>query len=293
MGHELVGEVVALGKDVKDLSIGTKVMCPFTTNCGTCDFCTIGLTCRCQHGRLFGWVEGGEGLHGAQAEFVRVPFASGSLVPVPGALKDDIALLLGDVLPTGYFCADMAEIKPAGTYVVLGCGPVGLMAVVGCLDLGAENLLAVDRVPERLALAAKFGAQPINFDHEDVYDTVMTATKGRGADAVLEVVGSPQASRLAYELVRPGGIISTVGVHTTPHFSFSPVEAYDKNLTFKIGRCPVRHYIPKLLPMALEGKWDLSKIISHQLPLRSGLEAYRLFDEKKDGCTKAVLNPLI
>ena len=290
LGHELVGEVVEVGREVRHFKVGQRVMSPFTTNCGDCEFCRIGLTCRCIKGALFGWVACGEGIHGAQAEYVRVPLADGSLLALPEGLSPEIGLLMGDVLPTGYFCADMAGIRPGGTYAVLGCGPVGLMAIVGCKHLGAGNLYAVDRVPERLALAREFGAIPVNFESQDVKGLILDATNGRGADAVLEVVGSPQASRLAYDLVRPGGTISTVGVHTSTQFSFSPVEAYDKNLTFKIGRCPARHYMAKLLPLAQSGRWDLQKIISHRMPLRDGAEAYRMFDQKRDGCTKVILD---
>ena len=289
MGHELFGEIVALGSEVKKLRVGQQVMSPFTTSCGHCDFCRMGLTCRCREGGLFGWVAQGKGLQGAQAEYVRVPWAQGSLVPVPEGLDQELALLMGDVIPTGYFCADMAGINPAGTYVVLGCGPVGLMAVMGCFALGAEKVYAVDRVPERLAIARSFGAEPLSLDQDHLQERLLDVTNGRGADAVLEVVGSPQASRLAFDLVRPGGTISTVGVHTTPSFSFSPVEAYDKNLTFKIGRCPARHYMERLLPLVQSGRWDLKKVISHRLNLDQGKEAYRLFDEKREGCTKAIL----
>lgn len=290
MGHELVGEVVDVGGEVRSFRPGQKVMSPFTTNCGQCDFCTMGMTCRCRHGHLFGWVQDGQGLHGAQAEYVRVPLADGSLHELPEGVEPELGLLLGDVLPTGYFCADMAEIHPGGVYVVLGCGPVGLMAVVGAAHLGAKHLFAVDRVEERLQLAQSFGATPLNFDTQDVHGEIMRYTDGKGADAVLEVVGSAAASRMAYEMVRPGGIIATVGVHTSPQFSFTPAEAYDKNLTFKIGRCPARHYMEKLIPLVKSGKWDLAKIISHRLPLEEGVAAYRMFDEKRLGCTKAILN---
>lgn len=290
LGHELVGEVVETGREVRHFKVGQMVMSPFTTNCGECRFCEIGLTCRCSKGALFGWVADGIGLQGAQAEYVRVPLADSSLQALPEGVTSELGLLIGDVLPTGYFCADMADIQPGRTYVVLGCGPVGLMAVVGCRDLGATTVFAVDRVPERLELAEAFGAQPLNFETQDVVGLIESATEGRGADAVLEVVGSPQASRLAYDLVRPGGIISTVGVHTSPQFSFSPVEAYDKNLTFKIGRCPARHYMNRLLPLVQSGDWALQKVISHRMSLRDGVEAYRIFDQKRDGCTKVILD---
>jgi len=207
---------------------------------GGCYYCAIGLTARCTAGTLFGWVEGGEGLNGGQAEYVRVPMADATLMRLPDDIGLDEALLLGDVLATGYHCARMAEVGPEGTYVVLGCGPVGLMAVLAARSLGAERLLAVDAVPERLALAAQFGAAPLQLDRADVVAEVRQATGGRGADAVLEAAGTEAAGRLAYDLVRPGGTIAVVGMHHADRFSFSPGEAYDKNLTYRVGRCPAR-----------------------------------------------------
>jgi threonine dehydrogenase-like Zn-dependent dehydrogenase len=291
MGHEFVGRVVEVGKDVRELSVGDVVLSPFTTSCGRCFFCRSGLTARCERGQLYGWVEKGHGLHGAQAEYVRVPLAESTLCKVPEGVSQDEALLLGDVLPTGWYCASRAGIEPGGTYAVVGCGPVGLMAVLAATELGAERLYAIDSVPERLELARRFGATPIDFRHEDPSARLREATEGRGADAVLEVVGSAEAGRAAYDLVRPGGTLSVVGVHTADHLPFSPAEAYDKNLTFRVGRCPARHLIDRLIPLVRSGKHDPAAIISHRLGLRDGPEAYRLFDERREGCVKIVLEP--
>jgi threonine dehydrogenase-like Zn-dependent dehydrogenase len=210
---------------------------------------------------------------------------------VPEAVSSEEALLLGDVLATGYFCAHLAEIEPEGTYAVIGCGPVGLMAIIGAHELGAGRIYALDAIPARLKLAAKLGALPLNVQQEDTLAILRDATAGRGADAVLEVVGNEAASRMAMNLVRTGGIISTVGVHTAPHFSFSPAEAYDKNLTFKIGRCPARFYAERLLPVITRRKHDLQAVISHRLPLSEGPRGYRIFDEKLEDCTKVILQP--
>jgi len=289
MGHEFVGRVVEAGSAVRSLSIDDPVLSPFTTSCGRCFYCTSGLTARCEHGQLYGWVESGHGLHGAQARYVRVPLADSTLVRMPEGVSPEEGLLLGDVLSTGYYCALRAGVEPNGTYVVIGCGPVGLMAIVGARELGAESIFAVDSIPERLELARRFGATPIDFRTQDAASIVSDATAGRGADAVLEVVGSHEAGRAAYELVRPGGTVSVVGVHTDPHLSFSPAEAYDKNLTFRVGRCPARHLLPRLIPVVQSHRHDLTAIISHRLPLSEGPAAYTLFDEKRDGCTKIVL----
>ncbi len=289
MGHEFVGEIVEVGKAVKSLRKGDRVFSPFTTNCGACFFCRKGLTCRCPAGQLFGWVEKGTGLHGAQAEFVRVPLADATLLRIPEGVLPEEALLLGDVCSTGFFCADMAEITPDGVYAIIGCGPVGLMAILGARERGAENIYAIDSLPERLQLAQKFGAVPINFQKEDPLEILQDATEGRGADAVLEVVGSAAAAKMAIRLVRPGGIIATVGVHTEEQMAFSPVEAYNKNLTYKIGRCPARQYMERLMPLVQKNKYDLAAIISHRLPLSRGVEGYKIYDEKRGGCIKVVL----
>lgn len=291
LGHEFVGEIVALGKDVKKFRRGDAVFSPFTTNCGMCFYCQKNLPCRCTRGQLFGWRQNGAGLHGGQAEYVRVPLADSTLLTIPQPILPEEALLMGDVLSTGYFCADMAEIKPEGVYAVIGCGPVGLMAIIGARELGAEKIFAIDTIAERLGLAEKFGALAVDYQKADVGEIIRAATEGRGADAVLEVVGSPAAASMAIKLVRPGGIISVVGVHNEEYFTFSPNEAYDKNLTYKTGRCPARHYMEKLIPLVEKKKYDLISIISHRLPLAAGPRGYQIFAEKLEGCTKIVLKP--
>lgn len=162
------------------------------------------------------------------------------------------------------------------------------MAILGARERGTAKIFAIDVIPERLQLAEKFGATPINFQKEAPLEVLRNATAGRGADAAMEVVGSPAAAKLAV-LIRPGGIIATVGVHTEGEVAFSPVEAYDKNLTYKIGRCPARAYMERLIPFAQKSKVRLTDIITHRLPLNRGVEAYRIFDEKKDGSIKVVL----
>jgi len=291
MGHEFVGEVIEVGPDVSGFAVGDLVLSPFTTSCGSCFYCRMGLTSRCESGQLYGWVEQGLGLHGAQAEYVRVPLAQTTLMPLPEGVSLEEALLLCDVLPTGFFCAAQARIEADGVDVVVGCGPVGLMGIVGALELGAKTIFAIDSVPERLLLAEKLGARVIDFSTQDPRQVVREATQGRGADAVLEFVGSRAAGRTAFDLVRPGGVISVVGVHTDTNFSFSPAEAYDKNLTYHVGRCPARHLAPTLVPLVQSKRYDLSAVITHRLPLTEGVAGYDLFDQKRDGCIKVVLVP--
>lgn len=290
MGHEFLGEVVERGSGVA-LTTGSVVVSPFTTSCGACFFCRHGLSCRCEKGGLFGWVEDGTGLQGAQAEYVRVPLADGSLVEVAEGVDHEQALFAGDVLSTGWYCAAQGGAAPGRTVAVIGCGPVGLMAVIGARELGADRVFAVDRVAERLELARQYGATPINGAEVDVVAELRDRTDGRGVDAALEAVGNDSAARLAYHLVRAGGTISTVGVHTSDRLSFSPVEAYDKNLTYRIGRCPARSLMDETLALIGTGRYDLSRIISHRLPLAEGVAGYQMFDRKEDGCTKIVLSP--
>jgi len=290
MGHEFLGEVVETGAETQ-LAVGEMVVSPFTTSCGRCFYCASGLTARCERGELFGWVEGGVGLHGSQAEYVRVPLADSTLVPVPAALgAESEALFAGDVLSTGLFCADNGGVRPGASVVVLGCGPVGLMSIVGARQLGADRVWAVDGIRERLTLAGGFGAETIDLGGEPV-EVVRERTEGRGADVVLEAVGSPAATRLAFELVRPGGTVSAAGVHTETHFAFSPGEAYDKNLTYRAGRCSARAYMEDSLTIAASGKYDLSAIVSHEIALSDAVRGYDLFDRRVEGCTKVLLRP--
>jgi len=291
LGHELAGEVVEAGSGVARFRPGDLVVSPFTTSCGGCFYCRLGLTGRCVRGQLFGWVEEGRGLHGVQAEYVRVPLADSTLVAVPEGTPPELALFAGDILATGWFGAESAGAAPGKCVAVVGCGPVGLMAVIAARELGAERIFAIDALPDRLALAARWGAEPVDYQAEDPIGRIQEETGGRGADAVVEAVGTPQASRLAFDLVRPGGTIAAVGVHVEAHLAFAPGEAYDKNLTYRAGRCPARAYMDRLLPLVQSGRYDLSALISHRLPLDQGPDGYDLFDRRVPGCTKVVLLP--
>jgi threonine dehydrogenase-like Zn-dependent dehydrogenase len=289
MGHEFTGIVEEAGSDIKKFKKGARVLSPFTTSCGECFYCLIGLTCRCEKGNLFGWVEKGYGLHGAQAGYIRVPMADSTLLQLSNDLNEKKGLLLGDIFSTGYFCADNAGIKPKNIYAVIGCGPVGLMTIIAAKHLGAETLFAIDLVPERLAIAKNFGAIPLNPSLTDIKEEILSNTHGRGADAVMEVVGSSTTLKLAIDLIRPGGTISSVGVHTAKNFSFSPGEAYNKNLIYKSGRCPARYYAEKLLKQEVPQRYAIEDIITHQFSLQEGATAYEVFDKKLDNCIKAVL----
>lgn len=292
MGHELVGRVVETGTAVRAFGVGDRVVAPFTTSCGECRACTRGLTSRCVHGQLFGWVENGRGLHGAQAERVRVPLADTTLVAVPAALEDDaVALLAGDVLATALFAAELARVAAGDVVAVIGCGPVGLLAIRAALAAGARHVLALDVVVSRLHMAEHFGATAVRADDEDAIARVREHTEGAGADRVIEAVGSPQATRLAGELVCRGGAIAAVGVHTEPHLALSPGEIYDRNLTYAAGRCPARRLLPAALDSAQRDAALLAGLVTHRLPLALGVDAYRRLAAREEGWGKIVLLP--
>lgn len=291
MGHEFMGEVVEPGKSVKTLRAGDLVMSPFTTNCGSCYYCLNGLTCRCVKGQLYGWVEKGEGLAGGQAGFVRVPMAESTLMKIPEGVTAEEGLLLGDIISTGFYCARQAEIKADGAYAVIGCGPVGLMAILGAQEYGAEKIFALDTVKERLKIAEGFGATSIDINSEDPKEAVLAATQGRGADAVMEAVGNEKSGSMAYDILRPGGIFSSVGVCHDPHLPFSPVQAYNKNITYKVGRCPARDFMEKLTPLVQKKKYNFASVITHRMSLSDGPVGYDLFSIKKDKCLKVVFKP--
>ena len=300
-GHEFVGEVVAVGGEVRNFRTGDQVFSPFTTSCGRCFFCQDGLSARCDSWQFFGYQppegveDDGRGIQGAQSELIRVPLADTTLVKLPSTLSIEEGMLLGDNFTTGFFCADQGNIQPDGVTVVLGCGAVGLSAIVAARHLGAETIVAVDGVPSRRHRAEALGA--IVASPDDAPDLVqqLVASNGRGgADSILEAVGSPPAQQLAYQLVRSGGVISAVGMHTAPHFAFSPEDAYNRNLTYRAGRCPVRSYLDRLLPEIESGvlQVPVTQIITHgRFPLCDGPEAYRMFSQREDDCVKILLDP--
>jgi len=217
--------------------------------------------------------------------------ADGTLVCVPDGLDDAVALLAGDILSTAAFAADLAAVGPGDLTVVVGCGPVGLLAVRAALERGAREVVAVDVVPSRLEAAARFGATPAPPDPAAALAFVRERSEGRGADAAVEAVGSAESTRLAADLLRLGGRLAAVGVHVEPHLALSPGEIYDRNLRYAAGRCPARHYMPASLAIAQRDTALLSTLITQRLPLSEGVEAYRRFAAREPGWTKVVLTP--
>ncbi|KAK3322272.1 chaperonin 10-like protein [Apodospora peruviana] len=285
MGHEFSGIVVSAGPEVKTVQVGDKVVAPFTTSCMECFYCRHGFTSRCEHSLLFGSPK----LDGAQAEFVRVPFADGTVTKAPPEIEDKALVLMADIFPTGYFGAKNAfallrDSVPANeaTVVVVGCGPVGLCAIVSVLEYKPRHLFAVDSVDSRLALAEGLGAEPLNFANgkEAMQKRIGEVTEGRGADAVIEVVGLSPALRTAFDLLRPFGVISSIGVHNA-EIPWNGNEGYGKNLKLQMGRCPVRSIFPEALQVLAKNQHKFSFMFDKIMPLEDAVEGYDLFDNMK------------
>ncbi|KAH8157395.1 hypothetical protein CIB48_g10854 [Xylaria polymorpha] len=230
MGHEFTGTVVAAGKNVETVKIGDKVVSPFTVSCMKCFYCKNGYSSRCVNNLVFG----SESLDGAQADYVRVPFADGTVVKAPSEIDDNALVLMADIFPTGFFGARNAfnglgmQDPTEATAVVVGCGPVGLCALISALEYKPKHLFAIDSVESRLEIARSLGAEPLNFktNPEGMIERIKEVTEGRGADVVIEVVGLKPALRTAYEVVRPFGFISSIGVHNSD-MPFTATDGYD------------------------------------------------------------------
>ena len=287
MGHEFVGEVVSLGDAVKTHQLGDQVCSPFTTNCGQCKPCQMGLTARCTNGQLFGWKEQGVGLHGGQATHVRVPHADATLMKVPDGLPEETAILLGDNLSTAFYATELSNLKPDHSVAIIGCGTVGLLAIQWAAALGAKNIVALEPNGFRREMAHQLGATTAS-DPAQLQQIIGEITEGLGTDAVMEFVGLPEAQRIAYQTLRPGGNLATIGCHCTPNFAFSPSEAYDKNLTYRTGRCSARHYMQEAYRLSKQYQLDLSWCVTHRFQIDQAHLAYDVFANRKDQCVKAV-----
>jgi 2-desacetyl-2-hydroxyethyl bacteriochlorophyllide A dehydrogenase len=289
-GHECVGVVEDAGSEVLRFRKGDRVIVPGVVGCGDCEPCRRGYAVGCLTfvNKVYGL---SSTLPGAQAEFISVPNADVNLWPTPPELSDEQVLFLTDILPTGYYAAENAAIKPGHVVAIVGCGPVGLFALLAAQLFGPSKVLAIDRIGYRLDKAAGFGAIPIDASCEDVHQRVLDATDGQGAHAVIEAVGAVETVHLAFELVRVGGAVSVVGVLIQQDFSFPMGTAFMKDLTFRVGLVNVARFIPTLLPLIRSGRLEPTSLISHHLPLADGKRAYELFDRREDGCLKVVLQP--
>ncbi|MFQ5667292.1 MAG: alcohol dehydrogenase catalytic domain-containing protein [Candidatus Binatia bacterium] len=290
IGHECVGVVVDAGGEVRRFRKGERVIVPGVLGCGDCEPCRRGYPVGCL--TFFNKVYGlSSELPGAQAELIAVPNADVNLFPTPSDLTDEQVLFLTDILPTGYYAVENANLKPGQSVAILGCGPVGLFALLAAQLFGPATIFAIDRVGYRLEKARGYGAIPIDASTEDVRQRVLEATDGQGVHAVIEAVGAQETVHLAFELVRTGGAVSVVGVLIQQDFAFPMGTAFMKDLTFHIGLVNVPRFIPTLVPLIRSGRLDPTALISHRLPLVEGERAYELFDRREDGCLKVALQP--
>jgi 2-desacetyl-2-hydroxyethyl bacteriochlorophyllide A dehydrogenase len=286
LGHEFVGVLETAGDGVGLLRPGQRVLNTSMTSDGTCAHCRAGRPTQCASRALFGYSGVYPRLDGGQADLVRVPRADRCLWPVPDDVSDEDAVFVADILPTGYLAVERASVGLGDVVVVLGCGPVGLMAVM-CAVGGGRRVIAVDGISGRRELAQSLGAAAI--DPGQAAEAVAAATGAIGADAVIEASGAQAALSSAFELVRPQGVISVVGAHFEPDFPLNNALMFEKEITlaFAIGN-PGRDR-ERLLAMIEEGALRPSAIVSARMPLEQAAEAYRVFDARE--ATKVVLTP--
>jgi threonine dehydrogenase-like Zn-dependent dehydrogenase len=330
LGHEFMGEIVDVGRGVKNLAVGDRVVVPFNIACGSCSFCTAGDFSACDNSNpnpglaiaamgqpvagLFGYTHMCGGYAGGQAEYVRVPYADVNPLKVPDGLDDEKVLFLSDIFPTGYMAAEQCDIQPGDVVAVWGAGPVGQFAIRSAFMLGAERVIAIDDVPERLEMAAAAGAEIIE-DTESVYEALMTATAGRGPDACIDAVGMEahghhaidallddakaamrlqpdraHALRQAIHACRKGGTVSVPGVYVGFIDKLNFGMAFNKGLKFKMGQTHTQRYMRPLLERIERGEIDPSFVISHRLRLEDAPDAYETFRAKRDKCTKVVMH---
>lgn len=290
MGHEFTGQVVAVGKDVKNVVVGDEVVSIFTTQCGECFHCTHGVSSKCSQAFVFGT----PGTNGGQAEYCRIPRADMTLRKKPAEIDDNLIILMADIFPTGFFgVTNLLDKIPKqfveeAVIVQLGCGPVGLCAIAAAKELGIKTLYAVDAVAERLEWAEKFGAIPLNLNSDDIEQVVKDATNGRGADGIIEVVGSEDALALGFKLVRNGGVISSIG-YQHGKLPFSGLDCYLKNITLQFGRCPCFSLFPEAIKVFTKVAHLFEGLVDLELPLVDAPKGYELFDKQK--ARKIVFKP--
>ena len=332
LGHEFMGEVIEVGPEVRTLARGDRVVVPFAIACGACFFCERQLWSLCDNSNpnarvaetlygasgagLFGYSHIYGGYAGGQAEYVRVPFADVGPLKLPDGVEDEQALFLSDILPTGYMAAENCSIKQGDTVAVWGCGPVGLFAMKSAWLLGADRVIAIDRFPERLELAATFGkAEVLDYERVDVVDALRDLTGGRGADACIDAVGTeahgvsvdwfydrakqalmletdrPHVLRQVILACRKGGVVSIPGVYGGFVDKVPVGAAFAKGLTFRMGQTHVHRYMRPLLSRVERGEIDPAAIITHRGSLDDAPRLYDTFVGKQDGCVKVVLRP--
>ena len=333
LGHESMGIVVEVGSAVKKLKKGDRVVVPFTIACGDCFFCRKTLFSVCERSNpnaaiaakamghspagLFGFSHMLGGFAGGQAEYLRVPYADVGPIKIESNLPDEKVLFLSDIFPTGYLAAENAGIEPGDTVAVWGCGPVGQFAIKSAWMFKAGRVIAIDRVPERLALARGKGkAEVINFEKQDVYETLQEMTNGRGPDRCIDAVGCEAHGGGALDAVvdkakaavllttdrahvlrqaifccRSAGTISIPGAYVGLPDKLPMGALMNKGLTIKTGQTHMQRYLKPLLKKIEEGEIDPSFVITHHARLAEAPEMYKKFRDKQDNCIKVVLHP--
>jgi threonine dehydrogenase-like Zn-dependent dehydrogenase len=332
VGHEFMGEVVEVGHDNKKLKVGDRVVVPFTIICGECEQCRRGYYSACETtnrnkdlaAKVFGHTTAGffgythltGGYQGGQAEYVRVPYADATHVKVPDSLSDEQVLFLGDILPTGWQAAVQCDIEPTDTVAIWGAGPVGQMTIRSAILLGADQVIAIDYVPERLSMAEAGGAITINFEEESVVERLNELTSGRGPEKCVDAVGMeahatatidsmydrakqalmletdrPHVLREMMYVCRPAGTLSIPGVYGGLLDKLPFGALMNKGLTVRTGQTHVKRWTDDLLRLIEDGLIDPSFVITHRVDLDQGPEMYKTFRDKLDGCIKVVLNP--
>ncbi|MGH7313518.1 MAG: zinc-binding dehydrogenase [Candidatus Rokuibacteriota bacterium] len=292
MGHEFMGVVEEVGPAIRRLRPGDRVVAPFSVSCGRCEWCQRRLPTQCTTtGRAVFGGRFGTIFPGGQAERIRVPFADYLCEKVPAGMSDEDALFLGDILSTGYCCAENGGIRPSDSVAVFGAGPVGLLAMQSAQLFGPARVFAVDRVDYRLGLARELGAEPVDLERGDPAEQLRALTGGRGPDVVLECVGHETPFTQAIQAVRAGGVVSSVGVYVEPTMGFPAREAFFKDLTLKMGICNARNYIGPLMELVRLGKLQPARIITHTMSLKDAPRGYAIFDRKEDRAVKVMLKP--
>jgi 2-desacetyl-2-hydroxyethyl bacteriochlorophyllide A dehydrogenase len=288
IGHEYVGEVTAVGDEVRSVGVGDRVLGCYCTACGECFFCRRGDFHKCDKGRVFGHGAALGSLQGSQADAVLVPNADLTLRPVPEGLSDEVALFAGDVMGTGYHAIEAIDLEPGGSVAVLGLGPVGLCAIQVAKARGAGAVIAIDTVPERLEMAATFGAIPVHLDEEDPKAVVKDATEQRGVDGCVDAVGHPVALNLACRLTRKAGTVSATGVYSG-RVELHMGVVWIKALTLRSGHANVIKHVDPVLEMLTSGQLDPAPLVTHRMNLEQAPEAYRIYSQRK--ALKILLTP--